>query len=244
MKRIAIVEDDLYTLKVIVNIVENIISNYTNYSLDYYENAQDFITEIKSGKEYCILLLDIELGDPGTNGIELAKSLLKKDINVYIVFITAHPEFALESYTLDAYQYILKDTMQQRLPIILNKIITRINYDMDQFYILKRDDAIEKVYYKNIIYLMKAKAAKYTRFVTQNGEYKERISLEMAMEKIGNANFIKVERGCIVNIKHINKIAGNVIYMSNGDFIPISRNNLARVKKEIIAKWENNDGCF
>ena len=56
-----------------------------------------------------ILLLDIHL--PDTNGLDLARTC--KDIPV-IIFTTAYSEHALESYSLDATDYLLKPISPDR----------------------------------------------------------------------------------------------------------------------------------
>lgn len=161
----------------------------------------------------------------------------EEESEIYVIFVTAYSEYAVESYELDAYQYILKEHMEERLPDILRKVLNKIERERKRFRILKQEDGKEKVFYKDIIYIMKAKAAKYVRYITKNGEYRERNTLETVIRELNDDDFLKVDRSCIVNIKHIYKIKGNVIFMTDGTQIPVSRGHLTKVKREINLRW-------
>ena len=53
-----------------------------------------------------IILLDILM--PLLNGMDTARELRQYDKTVKIIFLTSSPEFALESYDVKAYSYLLK----------------------------------------------------------------------------------------------------------------------------------------
>ena len=56
------------------------------------------------------------------DGVELGKLVRRLCPDMYIVFITSYEEYAAESYRIEAYQYILKRDMKERLPAVLQKI--------------------------------------------------------------------------------------------------------------------------
>lgn len=235
MVNIALIEDDKYMQEIIKTCMETELRVSEKVKIEIFDKAEDFQKVLMEGNQYHIVFSDIELGK--MNGITLAKVLQEKWPEMYVIFVTAHSEYAIDSYKLDAYQYILKEDMEERLPIILRAVLNRIERERKRFRILKREDYKEKVFYKDIIYIMKSKAAKYVRYITMNGEYRERNTLEMVIKELDDDDFLKVDRGCIVNIKHIYKIKGNIIFMANGAQIPVSRGNLAKAKKEINLRW-------
>ena len=235
MVNIALIEDDKYMQEIIKTCMETELRVSEKVKIEIFDKAEDFQKILMEGNQYHIVFSDIELGK--MNGITLAKVLQEKWPEMYVIFVTAHSEYAIDSYKLDAYQYILKEDMEERLPIILRAVLNRIERERKRFRILKREDYKEKVFYKDIIYIMKSKAAKYVRYITMNGEYRERNTLEMVIKELDDDDFLKVDRGCIVNIKHIYKIKGNIIFMANGAQIPVSRGNLAKAKKEINLRW-------
>lgn len=64
-----------------------------------------------------ILLLDIQM--PGLTGIE-TQALLDDDAP-YVIYVTAHPEHALEAYDVGAIDYVLKPVEAERLRKSLNR---------------------------------------------------------------------------------------------------------------------------
>jgi two-component SAPR family response regulator len=60
-----------------------------------------------------IAFLDIEM--PGMNGIELAKRLKEIHGTTNIIFVTGHTQYALDSYTVQASEYLLKPVDQEKV---------------------------------------------------------------------------------------------------------------------------------
>lgn len=84
--------------------------------LKSFSNARE--AELYLAKEPIdILFLDIDM--PSTSGIELRKKL--KNVPVCI-FITSHPEFAVEGFEVDALDYIIKPLKQERFSKTVNRI--------------------------------------------------------------------------------------------------------------------------
>jgi two-component SAPR family response regulator len=63
-----------------------------------------------------LVLLDIEM--PGTNGIDFAKTIPEKTL---IVFTTAYSEYALDSYEVEAIDYLLKPIESERFQKAIDK---------------------------------------------------------------------------------------------------------------------------
>ena len=52
---------------------------------------------------------------PLVNGMDTARELRQADTAVRLVFLTSSPEFALESYEVRAFDYLLKPVTYERL---------------------------------------------------------------------------------------------------------------------------------
>jgi two-component system LytT family response regulator len=64
-----------------------------------------------------IVLLDIKM--PGVDGIEVAEAIAQH--NSAVIFVTAHDQFALRAYDVNALDYVLKPVDQKRLDQALDK---------------------------------------------------------------------------------------------------------------------------
>lgn len=64
-----------------------------------------------------LVILDIMMPFPG--GMDTAKALRQKESHVPLIFLTSSPEFALESYEVRAFWYLLKPVSEERLFSVL-----------------------------------------------------------------------------------------------------------------------------
>lgn len=67
-----------------------------------------------------IILLDMIM--PLVNGMDTARELRQADTAVRLVFLTSSPEFALESYEVRAFDYLLKPVTYERLAQLLDEL--------------------------------------------------------------------------------------------------------------------------
>jgi two-component system response regulator LytT len=241
MVKIAIVDDSIEILASIRKIVENITIKFLDdqeLEIYTYARAELLIYDLEEHVHFDIFLLDVEM--PDMNGIELAKNIRKMQENGYIIFLTSHPQFAIRGYDrkVRAYQYLLKETMNSRLPEVMEDVIRRCLREEKQYYFIVNQHRMEKLKYQNIIHIKKD--GKNCMIVMVDGVHTDRTTLENIMSCLDTAMFLPIERGCIVNIEHICKIQRNEVYMDNGDILEISRNNIQKVKKRVSRYWGEN----
>lgn len=229
---IAVVEDEVEIRKEIIKNINRGIRNKNTVKIDWYANAEEFFGE---KKEYGIIISDIEL--PGLNGLELGKRIKQQNAETYLVYLTSYEKFACESYIIEAYQYILKSDMEERLPRLIDKIVSIIEKNEKEYIKIGTNQNWNKLYYKDIVYIEKVKGSKYANYVTTKGQYMERISLNQVLENICSSEFILIDRSHVVNINHINRLWKNSVYMDNGDAIPISRVQSMEIKEKITKFW-------
>ena len=111
---------DEYLVKKLLNVSNDSYTDRMLFALDNRIFAEHF-KKWQDSKEYDIILLDIDL--PGMNGIELGKKILRESKDTVLIYLTSYTEYAWESYMIEAYQYILKSNMEERLPLILRNCL-------------------------------------------------------------------------------------------------------------------------
>lgn len=100
--------------------------------VEVFTNSELASYELHEGKYFDVFLLETKM--PLLNGVDLARYIRSTQKEGYIVFLTTHPEFAVESYdkSIQAYQYILKEEMNTKLPEILDDIFKQCIREEDQ----------------------------------------------------------------------------------------------------------------
>jgi two-component system response regulator LytT len=70
-----------------------------------------------------LLFLDVQM--PGLTGFEVARRLVQADIVPQVVFVTAFDQYAVDAFTVNAVDYLLKPVDLDRLEITLDKVRRR-----------------------------------------------------------------------------------------------------------------------
>lgn len=237
MVKIAIVDDEKETLDLECDCIGKVVYEKGEAEIFPFSGAEEVAENINQGVEYDVLITDIELS--GMSGLELGKLVCRKLHRCYLVFLTSHSEFAVESYRLEAYQYILKKEMEERLPSITERLVEKVKKERNNFVLLGPENEKRKVYFRDIIYVQKDKGMKYVLYITKVGDFREREGLKKTMERLDSKMFLFADRSYIVNMKFIERISGDTIYLEENHQLVITRARLKKVKEYINRYW----GC-
>ncbi|AWI07054.1 LytR/AlgR family response regulator transcription factor [Clostridium drakei] len=212
--------------------------------------------ELIKNKEPEAVFMDINM--PLQNGIELARKVREFNENIYIIFVTAYEEHAVQAFEVNALDYILKPFDEKRiditvkrlvnkfknktideekLPDIINDIINKI--DKEERIVKKipceKNGKIVLVNIKDIYYCYIKDEKTYVK--AKDGTYLVGFTLQQIE---GKTDFFRAHRSYLVNMDNIKELYSwfNGTYKlvmddNNRSEIPISRNNVKKLK-EII----------
>ena len=183
-------------------------------------------------------LIFVDINMPDMNGLEFVRSLTSTH---YIVFTTAHSEFALEGFKLNAIDYLLKPFSYDEFMKASQKAISLVDLvdrcraaesvvaqneaeGADQDYIsVKADYKTQLVKIADIVYL--ESAGEYVRLHIEGGPTITTLFRLKNMETTLPANlFLRVHRSYIVNLKRISSYTKGRIFLDNGEYIPLGEN--------------------
>ncbi|MFM9988733.1 LytR/AlgR family response regulator transcription factor [Flavobacterium sp.] len=193
--------------------------------LGSYELAEDALAIIEREK-VDILFLDIDM--PGLNGLELRKKTLDIPICVYI---TAHPEHAVESFELETLDFIVKPIKFDRFAQTMSRIeefmeikhkaqLFEASIGGDTIYI-KEGHEQTKVKLHDILYLEALKD--YTLIVTNQKRHCVLSSIGTLLKENHFQSFIRIHRSFAVQKQFIQKINSQEILLNNNILIPVGR---------------------
>ena len=180
---------------------------------------------------YDILLLDVLM--PGMDGLMAAHEIRGFDTEIKIIFLSSSPEFAVESYAVNAHYYLLKPVRADKIFPILDRIF------LDKARI---DEALSIVQPSGLIRLPLGRVEflevyrKKLMFHFDDGSIKEiRGTISEFEEKLlCRDNFLKVHRSYIVNMEYINNLNQRNITTYGGKTVPVSRLLYNQVKEVYV----------
>lgn len=217
-----LVDDEPLALQVL----ENYVSQLPELELaGMCSNAIEANEKIQN-EDIDLICLDIKM--PQISGIDFLKSLKNPPL---VIFTTAFSNYALESYSLDVVDYLLKPISFDRFMMAINKVTERMNnkkslsqHEDDYFYV-KADKKLIRVKYDDIIYIEGLKD--YVIIRVDESRIVTLQTMKSLTDKLPDDRFIRVHRSYLVNIDRINSIMGNMIEVfekGKTKLIPIGKN--------------------
>jgi len=164
-----------------------------------------------------ILFIDIEM--PDISGLDLVRRLSGE--TPIPVFITSHPEFAIEGYELEAFDYLLKPLSAERFDHCAMRLLDFLRlrskaYAFDKDHqtgslVIKQGYEKFKINIPDIVYLEAMKD--YTRIVTQNGQYLVLCTLSNMISQLPGDKFVRIHRSYVVNLGRVDALKGGKVYL-------------------------------
>ncbi len=239
--KIAICDDEISVL----HEIEGLLSEYCRerdrkISYDVFQSPLELLTRTEQSGCYDALILDILMNDD--NGIEVARELRKNDADVRIVFLTSSPEYAVQSYTVDAFYYELKPIVRNSFFKLMDKLYTEWEREKAECFIVRCENGINKIDIRNLEYcevvnralmicLDNGTSLKSTAKITE---------LEETLNRFGC--FIRPHRSYLINLRHVKNISQKNIIMKSGAKIPIPHGKYTQTKERYLEYAFENIG--
>jgi len=211
LKAIAI-DDEPMALEVIRALSEKAtLIEFSGYFTDVFE-AKRFLER----EDVDLIFLDIKM--PDMSGMEFVKSIKSPPM---VIFTTAFSEHAVESFELDAIDYLLKPFSLARFLKACNKACDHLRLrkpgqsDKSKFVFLKSGYESVKIDFADILYA--EGAGNYVVFVTATKKIVSRLTMAEAEAFLSNMEFVRIHRSYIVARSHITKIDRRSVWTGSAE---------------------------
>ena len=167
-----------------------------------------------------LVFLDIQM--PTITGVQLSKIVKDK---VAIIFTTAYPQFALESYELNAIDYLLKPFEFERFYSAVLKVKPnnepQTTSAQSDFIFIKTDgkNNFKKVDINDILYIESLK--NYVCIHLEESQIITYSTLKHFESELPKSQFVKTHKSYLISIKSIQKTNSISVLMANGKELPI-----------------------
>lgn len=168
-----------------------------------------------------LILLDINM--PALSGIDFYKSIPQRAL---VIFTTSYSEYAVESYNVNAVDYILKPYTFKRFEQAIGKAEMQLQMLRqqealpDKYLILRVDYGLVKILLEDILFVegldnyMKIHLRDQKPVIV-------RLTMKTLQDKLPEPHFVRVHRSYIVALAHIEGVRKRIITIA-GEEIPIS----------------------
>ncbi|GAE82842.1 LytR/AlgR family response regulator transcription factor [Bacteroides reticulotermitis] len=209
-----VVDDEPIARRGIKKLVSKISSLEFVGAFESAETAADFMKD----NPVDLIFLDIRM--PGISGIEFARKISETTL---IIFTTAFAEFAIDSYEVDAIDYLVKPIKPERFSKAVEKAIyyhemllseernTNVEQVENSFMFIKSDRRFFKVNFDDILFIEGLKD--YVIIQSESQRLITHMNLKTIHEQLPQSQFIRINRSYIVNKDRINSFSNNDVFI-------------------------------
>ena len=219
MIRCIIIEDERLAQDVIKSHLQKVADRF--YLAGVYRNAPE-AREALERDEVDLIFLDIQL--PGMTGLNFLRSLTNPPL---VVFTTAYPEYALESYEFNVIDYLLKPVSFERFSKTIDKIVDGKIFRtpgsvIQPFYrehiFIRSNSKFFRISFADIIYVQGMKD--YLKIHTAEHVIITHQTMGEMESILPAGKFIRIHKSYIVAFAHIKAVFGNSVEMEKA-LLPI-----------------------
>ncbi len=245
MIRTIIIDDEPLALRQMKSYVERLegfelVGSFRN-SL-----SADVVVE---GEGVDLIFCDINM--PKESGVEFVRRVLLRceqrgEQMPMVIFTTAHSEYAIEGFRLDAVDYLLKPLSFDDFSISAKRAyslytlrsgvvstsdeeiedivaVEQTEDDGDQYITVKSDYKMIPIKISDIVFL--ESEGEYIRLHIESGRSVTTFYRLKNMEaELPTSQFIRIHRSYIVSLNHIKSYERGRVYISEGEYLPIGQN--------------------
>lgn len=170
---------------------------------------------IESSKTYDMAFLDVEMGNK--NGIEVAETLLKRNPECFIFFITNYSIYLDEAFDIKAFRYINKPVDKERIVSSVNKALIKIEERNKTIVLTKKTKRKVKISVASIIYIENSN--RHTYVVTREDAFivEEPFAEVKALLEKESDSFVLAHQSFFVNLKYVSYYDNTVVKLAHRD---------------------------
>lgn len=233
MIKIAICDDSEMQLELLREYMEIYLKLFPlEVSYKCFTNGAELIDSYENGERFDIYFLDMIM--PDYTGIEVAAKLRETGDESKIVFLTGAPEYVFKAFEVRASDYLLIPLLPEKFFDCLNKLCEEIKDEASRFYSVKSPDGEKVIDGNNLVYIESINRTPHYHMI--DGTVVQGISTRVKFSEaiapfLHKRDFLLTSVCVAVNSKMIKTVQGNVVYLKNGESVPLTRNFAAEFKK-------------
>ena len=175
-----------------------------------------------------LVFLDIQMNS--LSGLEIADILPHESC---FIFTTAHAQYALQGFELDAVDFLHKPFAYQRFEIAVEKAIRRIEARKvlpEETLVVKQEYSNVSIPISDILYV--EALGNYVRIMRfSGGPILTRTSLKTVNDRLPKGRFLRIHRSYVVAVASVESFTRTRVTLKNGNGLPVGQQYAARVQE-------------
>lgn len=233
MIKVAICDDDIAITGSLESMLHGIAKKrFIPVDTDVFWKGKHLVEAVENRACYDVIFLDIEMGNE--DGITVARRIRETDKNVLIIYVTSHESYMQESFSVRPFRFLVKPVETVQMMECFMDAYEEIS-SADSYFRYSYQRLNHKVLLKDIYYFESRRRKIY--IVTEKGmlEFYEKLSEVEESLKSSKGIFLRIHQSFLVNYRHIEGLAYDIVIMDDGKRIPISEDRRKQISEQYCA---------
>lgn len=204
-----------------------------------FSSCEELLAEVEQNGDFDLYLLDVVL--PGMDGIAFGKRLREMGSTAEIVYLTRYEDFAVDSYDVQAFFYLVKPVPEERLLAVVDKAIAKLMQRPDRSMMVSTMSGPQRIALGDIRYV--ERFGRRVRYHCVNGVIDSRtirVPFKVAVAELSDdLRFLQCGASYLVNLQHVDRVAGCEVQFDSGETVTVPRTSAPALKHAWEAFWFN-----
>lgn len=240
MLKIALCEDEAVQREITVMLLREYLERRPGLTgkLLEFSSGRSLLEALEHQGPCDLYLLDVVM--PEMTGIDLGIRLRRRDPEAVIIYLTAAPEYALNAYEAQPFDYLLKPVERERLHQVLDRAVERLGKRRSACLSVKTREGLRRIPLDEILYAELADRA--IRYHLTGGTGVDSVTLRgsfqaAAAPMLADERFVLCGASFVVNLYYVSAVERGALQLSTGEHVPLPRGSAAEARRRWKAYW-------
>lgn len=239
MLRIAICDDDPKSLEQISQLLQAYFRVRPNLTgrINAFTSGKSLLEQIETEPGFDLYLLDILM--PGQNGIEIGRRLREAGSEGEIIYLSTSDEYAVDSYDVQAFFYLLKPADEAKFFRVLDAAIEKQAQRKENAVMVTTAEGVRRILLERIRYV--ERIGRIMRYDCTDGAV-DSLSIrssfrDMVAPLLADRRFCLCGASFVLNFHHVSSIKGQSAILDNGKVVALPRKAATDFKRAWGNYW-------
>lgn len=237
MLELAICDDDIEILEHTKHLVNAYLRGRPELdgSVRCFQSAYDLVDCIKNRGGFDAYLLDILM--PYMSGIDLGMAIREIGDQAPIIYLTSSKDYAVDSYQVSTFYYILKPATEEKISHVLDKLFEKLAANPEKPIPVRTSDGIAPVFPSKLLYVKVRSHILYYHLA--DGHVVESITTRESFDDVvapllEDSRFLKINYNHVINMSYVKALTGPQFLMEDEALLAISRKLSTSAKRAFM----------
>ncbi len=230
--RLVIVENDQAQVGALLGLLEGFPGN-DRFSVHHVANAMELEEHVKTKGQADVLLMDIDLGPEGPDGIETVRNCVFPGSGTQVVYVSGHVGYCTRVYQTEHAYFLTKPVSQSDFDDALNKVLENLEQVTKTPLGIRVGTRVVRVMPQNILYVESDR--RKVRLFTRTGIVEAYGTLAEVAHDLPS-NFVQCHKSFLVNLDCVEELRQDDLLLTTGCQVPMSQKRRKAVRDEFLAR--------